>query len=588
MWLSVVLLIKLLCVLPECMIQIQARQTCAVGQGKDQNHVWRWVLTPEDPCKCTNVRIASGLNKDTPSLPFEPVDVDIPLIGGHDCTCNAGFRRDGLTCTDDNECLSNLCDPNATCTNNPGSFDCTCNAGFSGDGFSCSDDDECLSSSCNPNAACINTPGSFDCTCNAGFYGDGFICTDVDECLTIPCDSNANCNNNHGSYDCTCNVGFSGDGFSCSDDDECMNSPCHSNATCSNNPGSYDCTCNAGFSGDGLNCSDIECYSDAIGGDYRGTVAVTVTGKTCQKWTEQVPHQHEVTPDNYPGIGLGDHNYCRNPDNEPKGTWCYTIDEELRWEYCDIGSTRFCGSGDNECYSDANGADFRGRVAITRTGNVCQKWTEQVPHVHTYYTLENFPESGLGDHNYCRNPDPDDGQGGAWCYTTNEAIRFEYCDIHSSVFCLNTPIDLTGATAMQSSSNNGDAIKAIDGNTDADWGPAFSCTQTTNEPYPWWELTLLTNACISSVIIFNRIDCCSDRLVDAKIYISATLPNHNTRDVGSFCNGVSASDATYPGGKSYPCSSPITGRYITIQHESGGQNRILTLCEVKLTGGTDC
>ncbi|XP_072048555.1 prothrombin-like, partial [Amphiura filiformis] len=359
MWLSVVLLIKLLCVLPEYMIQIQARQTCEVGRGKYQNHAWRWVITPKDPCKCTRVRIVSGLNKDTPSRPFEPVDVDIPVVGGHDCNCNAGFRR------------------------------------------------------------------------------DGFTCTDVDECLSGPCDSNA---------------------------------------TCSNNPGSYDCTCNTGFIGDGFNCSDIECYSDALGADYRGTVAVTKTSKTCQNWTEQVPHQHEVTPDNYPGIGLEDHNYCRNPDNEPKGTWCYTIDEELRWEYCDIGSTRFCGNGDNECYSDANGGDYRGRVAITRSGNVCQKWTEQVPHVHTYYTLENYPES-LGDHNYCRNPYPDDGPGGAWCYTTNEEVRFEYCDIHSSVFCLNCSEylgmesgeirdeDITAMTSIRPATNarlNGDGTWSAD------------------------------------------------------------------------------------------------------------------------------
>ncbi|XP_072046698.1 probable carboxypeptidase X1 [Amphiura filiformis] len=36
-----------------------------------------------------------------------------------------------------NECLTSPCDPNAACSNNPGSFECTCNAGFSGDGLNC-------------------------------------------------------------------------------------------------------------------------------------------------------------------------------------------------------------------------------------------------------------------------------------------------------------------------------------------------------------------------------------------------------------------------------------------------------------------
>ena len=72
--------------------------------------------------------------------------------------------------------------------------------------------------------------------------------------------------------------------------------------------------------------------------DYRGTTAHTNTGRTCQSWSSQSPHSHTRTNDQYPDSGLGNHNYCRNPDGESGGTWCYTTDPETRWEYCDVPS----------------------------------------------------------------------------------------------------------------------------------------------------------------------------------------------------------------------------------------------------------
>lgn len=68
---------------------------------------------------------------------------------------------------------------------------------------------------------------------------------------------------------------------------------------------------------------------------YRGTQNVTRSGKSCQKWSAQSPHVHTRTAGLYPAYGLGDHNYCRNPDGEPT-LWCFTTDSESRWEFCDV------------------------------------------------------------------------------------------------------------------------------------------------------------------------------------------------------------------------------------------------------------
>merc|ERR1712166_575643 len=148
---------------------------------------------------------------------------------------------------------------------------------------------------------------------------------------------------------------------------------------------------------------------------YRGCQSKTVSGRTYQKWTSQKVHKHTRTPENvkFAGKGLGDHNNCRNPDNEPNGIWCYTTDKSKRWEYCDPVQT--CDESTPGKHEDG----YRGYQTKTVSGRTCQKWTSQKFHKHTR-TPENvkFVGKGLGDHNNCRNPDNE--PNGIWCYTTDK------------------------------------------------------------------------------------------------------------------------------------------------------------------------
>jgi len=165
--------------------------------------------------------------------------------------------------------------------------------------------------------------------------------------------------------------------------------------------------------------------------DYRGTINVTASGLECQRWDEQTPQKHSRTRKNYPDSNLIE-NYCRNPDNEQGGAWCYTTDPDVRWEYCGVP---VCGdfptptppTTGNDIYScsyDDDQSDYRGAVSETEEGYECQAWDSQMPHSHSR-TPEGNPDAGLTS-NYCRNPD---GEPSAWCYTTDPAVRWKFCDV---------------------------------------------------------------------------------------------------------------------------------------------------------------
>ncbi|CAG06990.1 unnamed protein product, partial [Tetraodon nigroviridis] len=151
------------------------------------------------------------------------------------------------------------------------------------------------------------------------------------------------------------------------------------------------------------------------GEDYRGKVFTTRSGLTCQQWWSKFPHDHRWTPTNTNGLEL---NYCRNPDGDRIGPWCYTTDPERRYESCNIPQCK-----DEVCIT-CNGEEYRGQVDHTVSNRECQRWDQQHPHQHIYQP-EKYPDKSLDD-NYCRNPD---ASPVPWCYTTDPEVERENCEI---------------------------------------------------------------------------------------------------------------------------------------------------------------
>ena len=83
------------------------------------------------------------------------------------------------------------------------------------------------------------------------------------------------------------------------------------------------------------NCHKSECLRVENGTFYRGKQHQTRTARLCQAWASQKPNIHQTTKQQMEKFGL-DQNYCRNPSMNEGGPWCYTMDGEERWGYCDI------------------------------------------------------------------------------------------------------------------------------------------------------------------------------------------------------------------------------------------------------------
>ena len=83
----------------------------------------------------------------------------------------------------------------------------------------------------------------------------------------------------------------------------------------------------------------LECKLTRGGIEYKGTKAVTKSGKLCRSWRHYYLTD-EVAKNVFPDATVEDaENFCRNPGAiKFYGPWCFTsIDAEKKhWEYCTI------------------------------------------------------------------------------------------------------------------------------------------------------------------------------------------------------------------------------------------------------------
>ncbi|XP_032889787.1 hyaluronan-binding protein 2-like isoform X1 [Amblyraja radiata] len=204
--------------------------------------------------------------------------------------------------------------------------------------YSHNNNDPCLSNPCQNQGICETTASGFTCRCPRPFIGKR--CQNVnDPCKKNMC-KNGECiiQSNPPYYKCKCKHPYVLP--TCKKATApCNPNPCKHGATCkTGKKKSFTCNCPGSFRGELCEIAPNECYQ-ANGVSYRGRVKQTEQGKKCLHWSsnlllKEAIGTHMQTPSKY---GIGDHNYCRNPDGDEK-PWCYFKEKnnKLNWDHCNI------------------------------------------------------------------------------------------------------------------------------------------------------------------------------------------------------------------------------------------------------------
>ena len=135
-----------------------------------------------------------------------------------------------------------------------------------------------------------------------------------------------------------------------------------------------------------------------------------------------------------------------------------------------------------------------------------------------------------------------------------------------------------GKKATQSSTGyGGNPKRAVDGNANGNWNNQ-SVTHTAKETGAWWQVDLGASHRIKIVRLWNRTDCCADRLSNFYVLVSNTpFTNNLSSSVGQ--SGVW--HYHYRGKAGVQTDIPVSqaGRYVRIQLAS---SNYLSLAEVQV------
>ncbi|XP_074495397.1 tissue-type plasminogen activator isoform X3 [Sebastes fasciatus] len=231
----------------------------------------------------------------------------------------------------------------------------------------------------------------------------------------------------------------------------CYVSQCYNGGTCKEAvyTSDYICQCPPGFSGTQCEINTNEKCVVGQGEGYRGTWSSSHSRTECINWNSTSLRGRRFTARKVDAgsLGLGNHNFCRNPDND-NTPWCYIYKgTQIEWEYCSMPT---CPEDKYQECVVGSGKSYRGTTSATKSGSRCLPWdSPAVKHKLNNAWKSDALENGLGSHSFCRNPD---GDVAPWCHTyKNMQLTWELCDIPK---CLRHPSIISTLGPRAPTTNN--------------------------------------------------------------------------------------------------------------------------------------
>ena len=142
-----------------------------------------------------------------------------------------------------------------------------------------------------------------------------------------------------------------------------------------------------------------------------------------------------------------------------------------------------------------------------------------------------------------------------------------------------------GKRATQSSTGfNAPASRAVDGNTEGNfWRGSVTHSQADTKEPPWWQVDLGQPSAVQTVRLWNRTDCCMNRLSNVFVLVSGSdMSGRTLADLQADASVVKAQVATLGGHPSITLPLAARGQFVRVQ--LGATGSYLSLAEVQVFG----